>query len=74
VAFLIFGLLLVPESRAGLPRRADRTRVRVLKRINGVQRARVELDEIVSDVKASSPGLSEVFRPIAASRFKSASF
>jgi sugar porter (SP) family MFS transporter len=69
VAFLILGLLVVPESPRWLAAKGHTRRaLAVLKRINGAgadgdRRAQQELDEIVSDVDASSSGFAEVFRP-----------
>jgi len=64
VAFLIFGLLLVPESPRWLAAKGHTDRaLAVLKRINGIHRAQLELDEIISDVQASPPGPFEVLRP-----------
>ena len=64
VAVLIFGLLLVPESPRWLAAKGHTARaLEVLKRINGIVRAREELNHIVSDIKATPPGLFEVFRP-----------
>jgi sugar porter (SP) family MFS transporter len=65
VAFLIVGLLMVPESPRWLAAKgySDRA-LAVLKRINGIDRAKQELDEIVRDVHAtSSAGTAEVFQP-----------
>jgi sugar porter (SP) family MFS transporter len=64
VAFLILGLLVVPESPRWLAAKGKTVRaLEVLRRINGPQRAQQELDEISRDVNASSSGLTEVFRP-----------
>jgi len=64
VAFLILGLLVVPESPRWLAAKGHTRRaLEVLKRINGPERAQQELDEIVSDVDASRSGLAEVFQP-----------
>jgi len=64
VALLIFGLMLVPESPRWLAAKGYTVRaLEVLKRINGIDRARQELAEIVSDVNASSPGAFEVLQP-----------
>lgn len=64
VAFLILGLLMVPESPRWLAAKGQTARaLKVLQRINGPDRAREELDEIVSDVHAGSPGPSEVLQP-----------
>jgi sugar porter (SP) family MFS transporter len=64
VAVLIFGLLLVPESPRWLAAKGHASRaLEVLKRINGIHRAQTELDEIVADVNAGSPGPFEVLRP-----------
>jgi sugar porter (SP) family MFS transporter len=64
VAFLIFGLMVVPESPRWLAAKGHIGRaLEVLKRINGPDRAQQELDEIVADVKASSPGPFQVLRP-----------
>jgi sugar porter (SP) family MFS transporter len=64
VAVLIFGLLVVPESPRWLAAKGHTRRaLEVLKRINGIQRAQQELDEIVADVNAGSPGPFEVLRP-----------
>jgi sugar porter (SP) family MFS transporter len=64
VAFLILGLLVVPESPRWLAAKGHTGRaLEVLKRINGTHRAQEELDEIVADVNASSPGPFEVLRP-----------
>jgi sugar porter (SP) family MFS transporter len=64
VAFLIFGLLLVPESPRWLAVKGQTARaLEVLKRINGIDRARQELDEILSDVNASSARPFEVLQP-----------
>lgn len=65
VAFLIVGLLMVPESPRWLAGKghADRA-LQVLKRINGAQRANQELEEIIRDVRATaSAGTAEVFKP-----------
>jgi sugar porter (SP) family MFS transporter len=63
VAILIVGLLLVPESPRWLAAKGNTAlALEVLKRINGIHRAREELDEIVSDVNASPPGSFEVLR------------
>lgn len=64
VAFLIFGLLVVPESPRWLTAKGYTERaLAVLARINGSNRARKELEEIVEDVKTSHSGVSEVLRP-----------
>jgi sugar porter (SP) family MFS transporter len=64
VAFLILGLLVVPESPRWLAAKGHNGRaLEVLKRINGIHRAQQELDEIVADVNASTPGPFEVLRP-----------
>jgi len=64
VAFLILGLLVVPESPRWLAAKGKTVRaLEVLRRINGPQRAQQELDEISRDVNATSSGLTEVFRP-----------
>ncbi len=64
VAFLILGLLVVPESPRWLAAKGKTARaLKVLQRINGPQRAQQELDEISNDVNATSSGLTEVFRP-----------
>jgi len=64
VAFLIIGLLVVPESPRWLAAKGHTRRaLEVLKRINGPERAQHELDEIVADVNASPPSPFEVFRP-----------
>jgi SP family xylose:H+ symportor-like MFS transporter len=64
VAVLILGLLIVPESPRWLAAKGHTARaLKVLERINGTHRARQELDEIVADVNASPPGVSEVLRP-----------
>jgi len=65
VAFLIVGLLMVPESPRWLAAKGYTDRAfAVLKRINGADRAKQELDEIVHDVHAtSSAGTAEVFQP-----------
>jgi sugar porter (SP) family MFS transporter len=64
VAFLIIGLLVVPESPRWLAAKGHTRRaLEVLKRINGVERAQHELDEIIADVNASPPGPFEVLRP-----------
>jgi MFS family permease len=64
VAFLILGLLVVPESPRWLAAKGYTDRaLKVLERINGTHRARQELDEIVADVNASPPGLFEVLKP-----------
>lgn len=65
VAFLIVGLLMVPESPRWLAAKGCTERaLAVLKRINGIDRAKQELEEILRDVHASSPaGAAEVFKP-----------
>jgi len=65
VAFLIIGLLMVPESPRWLAAKGYTERaLAVLKRINGIDRAKQELEEILRDVHASSPaGAAEVFKP-----------
>ena len=64
VAFLIVGLLMVPESPRWLAAKGHTARaLEVLKRINGIDRARQELDEIIADVNASAKGLFEVLQP-----------
>jgi sugar porter (SP) family MFS transporter len=64
VAVLILGLLVVPESPRWLAAKGHTARaLEVLKRINGTQKARQELDEIIADVNAGTPGPFEVFRP-----------
>jgi sugar porter (SP) family MFS transporter len=64
VAILIFGLLMVPESPRWLTAKGHTARaLEVLKRINGVDRARQELDEIIADVNASAKGFFEVLQP-----------
>lgn len=64
VAVLIFGLLLVPESPRWLAAKGHTARaLEVLKRINGIDRAKQELDEILTDVNASSAGPAEVLQP-----------
>ena len=64
VAVLIFGLLLVPESPRWLAAKGHTARaLEVLKRINGIERAKQELDEILSDVNASAAGAREVLQP-----------
>jgi len=64
VAVLILGLLLVPESPRWLTAKGHTARaLEVLKRINGIDRARVELAEIVADVSASAKGYFEVLQP-----------
>jgi sugar porter (SP) family MFS transporter len=64
VACLIFGLLLVPESPRWLAAKGHNARaLEVLKRISGIDRARQELDEILTDVNARPAGPSEVFQP-----------
>jgi len=64
VAFLILGLLMVPESPRWLVAKGYNERaLAVLKRINGCSRAREELEEIIQDVNASASGVSEVLQP-----------
>ena len=64
VAILIFGLLLVPESPRWLTAKGHTARaLAVLKRVNGIDRARRELDEIIADVNASGKGFFEVLKP-----------
>jgi sugar porter (SP) family MFS transporter len=64
VAFLIFGLLVVPESPRWLAAKGYTERaLAVLKRINGNSRASQELREIIEDVNASAAGVREVLRP-----------
>ena len=64
VAVLILGLLLVPESPRWLTAKGHTDRaLEVLKRINGIERAREELAEIIADLKASLPGPFEVLKP-----------
>jgi sugar porter (SP) family MFS transporter len=64
VAFLIFGLLVVPESPRWLAAKGYTDRaLAVLKRINGGSRASQELAEIIADVNASAAGVREVLRP-----------
>jgi sugar porter (SP) family MFS transporter len=64
VAVLILGLLLVPESPRWLAAKGHTARaLEVLKRINGIERAREELAEIATDLKASLPGPFEVLKP-----------
>ena len=64
VAVLILGLLLVPESPRWLAAKGHTDRaLEVLKRINGIERAREELAEIATDLKASLPGPFEVLKP-----------
>jgi len=65
VAFLIVGLLMVPESPRWLAAKGHVERAfAVLKRINGSDRAQQELDEIVRDVHATdTAGTAEVFQP-----------
>jgi sugar porter (SP) family MFS transporter len=64
VAVLILGLLLVPESPRWLAANGHTTQaLKVLKRINGIDRARQELHEITVDLNASLPGPCEVFKP-----------
>jgi sugar porter (SP) family MFS transporter len=64
VAFLIIGLLVVPESPRWLAAKGRTARaLEVLRRINGKERAQEELEEISLDIKSSSTGLWEVFRP-----------
>ena len=64
VAVLILGLLLVPESPRWLTAKGHTARaLEVLKRINGIDRARQELGEIIADVNASAKGFFEVLQP-----------
>lgn len=64
VAFLILGLLAVPESPRWLAAKGHSARaLAVLKRINGASQAQRELEEIIQDVNASASGVAEVFRP-----------
>jgi sugar porter (SP) family MFS transporter len=64
VAFLILGLLIVPESPRWLAAKGHTTRaLAVLQRINGRERAQQELAEIERDVNASMSGVAEVLRP-----------
>jgi sugar porter (SP) family MFS transporter len=64
VAFLIFGLLVVPESPRWLAAKGHTGRaLEVLKRINGTDRAQQELDDIIADVNATSSGPFEVLQP-----------
>jgi len=64
VAFLILGLLIVPESPRWLVAKGHTERaLAVLKRINGNSRAREELEEIIRDVNSSASGVGEVLRP-----------
>lgn len=64
VAFLIIGLMMVPESPRWLAAKGYTDRaLDVLKRINGIDRAKQELEAIVRDVQASSSaGTAEVFK------------
>ena len=65
VAFLILGLLIVPESPRWLAAKGHTTRaLAVLQRINGRERAQQELAEIEQDVNASMSGVAEVLRPV----------
>ena len=64
VALLILGLMLVPESPRWLSAKGYTDRaLAVLKRINGMERARQELDEIIADLKATLPEPFEVLKP-----------
>lgn len=64
VAFLIIGLLIVPESPRWLAAKGRMAAaLQVLSRINGPERARDELEAIQRDISASATGLAEVFRP-----------
>ena len=64
VAFLIIGLLVVPESPRWLAAKGYKDRaLSVLKRINGERHAQQELDAITLDINSSATGLWEVFRP-----------
>lgn len=64
VAFLILGLLIVPESPRWLAAKGHTARaLAVLERINGRERAQQELSEIQQDVNASMSGVAEVLRP-----------
>jgi sugar porter (SP) family MFS transporter len=64
VAVLILGLMIVPESPRWLVAKGYTERaLGVLRRINGPERARQELEEIIQDVNASASGIGEVLRP-----------
>lgn len=61
---LILGLMVVPESPRWLAAKGLHERaLAVLARINGPDHARVELDQIISDVSHAAAGMSEVFKP-----------
>lgn len=63
VAFLICGLLLLPESPRWLAAKGyDKRALVVLARINGARRARKELREIIADVRVSVAGVAEALR------------
>lgn len=64
VACLIFGLLLVPESPRWLAAKGRTEHaLTVLARINGARHARMELREIMEDIRASVAGVGEVLSP-----------
>ena len=64
VAFLILGLVVVPESPRWLAAKGRLEQaLAVLKRVNDSGTAQQELEKIIQDVKASGSGIAEILRP-----------